>query len=408
MIPRRPQTAHCLLVLSSILALGLVHAGCGDGGDGGGASIGIPPTVGNAAIDATLLDLEDSLLDKDPNLDGAITVGTIANPNASLPDVVNQRVTLDPGTYPQDGTTTAVLLDVIVPAPNSDGSHQVTVTIDDEATGHEFFTAIVLYDAPLIQFRAPPLGLANLAVDGTGQAFIVASIDYTGSITRAYAGTTPTAATLVDFSGLTSVPDGIRDGVFTAYEEYLIEYRIVLSGSALQARIVAVHPGSRGAYFARTNGPPVGGITHNFTTLRIDSTNLSTNRDVEVPLGTDADPFSTFTATSAAQVDVLLGGGVTGGDWETDITGVLNPAHTTDTDSLVNYTGNLAATAADVDDGTIQADEGLRVESRSREDASGGAVVHSLDDLIAPFESLVDLLYLRTRSDQQSALFLYR
>ncbi|RMG17409.1 MAG: hypothetical protein D6731_04170 [Planctomycetota bacterium] len=392
-----------------ILSLGLLAGGCGGSSGGGGGG------VGNAAIDATLGALRTSMLTQSANLDASVTNGAVANPLAAPTAGTSGTVPLTGANH--EGTATNVTATLAVNANATNGSGSMNLQVTEDATSFAFIDATVSWNSPSISFRAAPNGYAALAAAGTGQAFIIASITQSGSVTVSFTNDSGTA-TLVDFTGPPDLSgsaraDGTRSGTYTRVTEVLIEYSITGTGT-LTARIERTETVGSRYIFTRSGGPATSQLSQSIANLVIGAlTGLNGNGDVTVPVGTDLGVTPSAGASDAISFALSLTGGVVGGDLDTDITGAVTAPLTNANTTSVNFNDTLAASAAQVGNGNVEIDESVVVSSSSEEDpTAGGSLTHALDAPIAAlgagFGSLEELLYLPSESSSTREFPLYR
>jgi hypothetical protein len=392
------------LQISATLALVVALSGCGEGPSSDTAN------VGNKAVNKTLPTLKVNLLAQSTNISPSITNGVVV-PNANAMQAnVNQAVPL--GGALDDGTSADATVVVTTTPPTESGGNTITMTVSDTASGDVFLDATVVNDnGVIVGFRLPPYGYDALAADGTGQAFIIASLDWLGSTSRTYVSQTVGGLTLVDLAAFPAVADGLLQGTFARYEEYLVEYDIVDNAGELEAHVVRTTQVAHGFGFRRSGlgAPNTTMVGQSFSQVDVGGFLADLTRDVVIPVGTDADPLSPFTDTTSLTVDFSVIGGVVSGDLASDFGGAINPIPATNITTSVNYTGNLAASVAEVNNGTIETDERVVMTTSSIEDSTpAGDVVHSVDALLAPFADLEDLLYLTSQAEQESSLFIFR
>lgn len=389
-----------LLVFLSAAAV--AAAGCGGGSGGGGGGLG------NAALDAAVPALAAELRSDSQELDPALLADPfdpIDNPNApEEPFITGVQL----GGDPDDGTTDLEVTVLVAVTRNPDGSGRVTTTVTNDATGFAFLTHDVVFDKPSISARVPPLGLAGLAADGTGQAFVIVRLVQTGTVTRDFANVDPgTGDTLVDF-GVAPVPDARATAQFVVAEDLLVEYAIASGPNGHEAKIVDVRSGSGRSRLARAGGPAVTDVEHRVASLLVGGLDYDRDGgDVVIAVGPDADRARNVAVDASIALDVTIAGGVAGGTRETDLRDNITNEIDDSTLDAIAYTGALALPGdGELANGTIDESRRVRLETRTEETVP--ALAHSLDGELGAAGDLSEALYLPSRAERTTRFYLFR
>ncbi len=371
------RKAAATAAAAALVALvGAAVAGCsGGGGDDG---------IGNAAVDALLPSLEGSMLSGSADLSAAVTSGTVSNPLAAETDST-QTVTLGSG---DDGTAASV--QVTVDATHaSNGGSTVAVTVKESGSTHVFLDATVETHPPQIDFRTPPLAFVDLDLTGSGRAFVIARVIQSGTLTRTLANTSAaTGDTLVAVAAAPGLTDGTASGAFLSYQDFLLQL-VIDQGTA---RVEEIETLSRASRFVRDGGPTVTQLALDVSSFAVAGAQYDANRDLSIPVGNDV-VSGGAAADAALSLTASVVGGVANGKLETDVVGDIAGTVAGSTLTTITHATQLAGIT--IDDGEIDVDAEVKIDSKSWEDPTpSGSISHTLDGALSALDDMEAALYL--------------
>lgn len=282
------------LAIAAILIGGLTPS-CGGGGSGSSGSP-FPPAVG-----LLFNPLSNALRTGVAFLPGWITCTPVTNPFPEIQTGGNPPVQIAGSAFPHAGTV-AFAREEILEQRNPSGSGTMSYRVWDSADPLRVFVdRLDTFGPPIIQYLPPPIGATQfLAPDGTGQSFVVLTIQRRRNWTRDFdndplgVGT----GTLVNFAGPPSLvfqPNGSITGATTEKLTFLIEFDILQGPPTNQACIASIDQIGSAETSTRSQpspGPSVTAITHDhlaFADTLIGPQNALWNGIVRViPVGPDA------------------------------------------------------------------------------------------------------------------------
>lgn len=368
-----------------VAAAAVAAQGCKGGGSNGSSS------TGNGAIDAALPALTAALIDRDAaDLPAAITssgVGTLANPWAAPTFSGTQN-----GTLPIAGVTVTNSIDGTAPSVeatvdttwNANGSGSQSIAVVEDGGTHTFLSASVIWDEPTVTYLTPDFAFSALdTVTGEGQAFVVARIFSSGSVTRTLANVAPGGDTLFATpSGPT--PDATLSATSSSFQDFLVEWSITDNAGTLEATVAAVRAIDSSSI---TYGAAIVTLAdfRYGTDVVVDDGTLALafnpGRHMLIPVGDDS-VLGGFDSDANVAIDFDVVGGVDGENTETDLFGAFvgSPALTASTGKTFLESHDLDATiltTPPVDDGTVQHDQRVTLTTHSVDTTTNDQ--HALD-----------------------------
>jgi hypothetical protein len=267
-----------------------------------------------AAIDKIANAMIASILSGGPTIDKSLyaappTAEQSSNPVSPPPDS-SSTATLGDGK--DDGTKGMKVTIANSFTKDATGRGTISTTVTETDTGFKFLDYKATVAQPKISYRIPSYGLKALKPDGTGQAFVVVTVESSGAVTRTYTNVNPANNhQLVNF-GSNPVPSGTASGTGAGKTEFVGDIILTRVNGKLVGKIGAQGTGaSSSIYFSRDGGTAQSALAVGLSAIQVGSSAVAATGDLYVALGSDV-PGGLTDAMPMASMMVTLSGAAAG------------------------------------------------------------------------------------------------